>query len=364
LSPPVSAGAKRPRSAYNAVLSADGSTAAFETAQSTFPLAKRVGQMSVLARTLGRSRLERASHLGRRAGAPTRTAFNPSVSGDGRLVAFEATDSGKGRAASRNGLFVCDLAGRTETLVAEHDGEGAAYLPRLSADGSALAYTAIEPGGDGRTLVYLRTLADGATTLVSRADGADGAPAASDAYEPSVSADGGVVAFTSRAANLGAGAGPFAGVRPRRPGGDDPAGRRGRARRRDRARGQRRRALRRLRRPPAVPRRLARRAALARVLHDRTTGTTTLVSRASGARGAPADGYASEPTLSADGGVVAFTSTAGNLVRGKPRRLAGVFVRDVRAATTRLVSHHGRHGGPKVTDVSGDGDGAEHGDHG
>jgi hypothetical protein len=99
-------------------------------------------------------------------------------------------------------------------------------------------------------------------------------------------------------------------------------------------------------------------------LHDRVTGATTLVSRAGGAAGAAADGYASEPVVGAGGRVVAFTSTAGNLAPGKPRRLAGVFVRDVAAATTRLVSHHGRHPGRSVTDVGGDGDGAEAHDHG
>ena len=39
--------------------------------------------------------------------------------------------------------------------------------------------------------------------LVSRASGSDGGPADRDAYEPAVSADGRVIAFTSRAGNLG-----------------------------------------------------------------------------------------------------------------------------------------------------------------
>jgi hypothetical protein len=39
---------------------------------------------------------------------------------------------------------------------------------------------------------------------------------------------------------------------------------------------------------------------------------------------------------------VAFTSTAGNLAPHKPGRLAGVFVRDVAAATTTLLSRHAR----------------------
>ena len=65
------------------------------------------------------------------------------------------------------------------------------------------------------------------------------------------------------------------------------------------------------------------------MLWDRATGHTVLVS--SGARGRPADGYASEPAVSADGTRVVFTSTAGNLARAKARGLPGVFLRDVRA---------------------------------
>jgi ABC-type ATPase involved in cell division len=44
--------------------------------------------------------------------------------------------------------------------------------------------------------------------------------------------------------------------------------------------------------------------------------------------------------VSADGTRVAFTSTAGNLDGEKPARLTGVYVRDVRAGTTMLLSTH------------------------
>ena len=43
VTPPSRSSTKRPRSAYNSVVSADGSAVAFETAESTYPLAKRVG---------------------------------------------------------------------------------------------------------------------------------------------------------------------------------------------------------------------------------------------------------------------------------------------------------------------------------
>ena len=72
-------------------------------------------------------------------------------------------------------------------------------------------------------------------------------------------------------------------------------------------------------------------------LHDRATHATTLVSRSGGAT---ADRISAEPAVSADGTRVAFTSTASNLDRRKPAGLTGVFVRDLRAGTTTLLSTH------------------------
>jgi Tol biopolymer transport system component len=343
VSPPVDPASQKPRSSYNATLSADGHAVAFESAESTYPLAKRVGQMSVWVRDLRSRAIDKVSHAGLPADAPTRTAFNPSLSADGRVVAFEATDSGEGGRPSRNGLWVFDREGRRQTLLAEHDGRGGAYLPRVTADGTAVAYTAVDPRTQV-TQVLLRRLGGG-QELVSRAGGAGGAPADSDAYEPAVSRDGAIVAFTSRARNLGAG------------------GRRSRVYVRDVAAGTTRLVSAGVRGDVSQPaisadgrfvafvERLAigdgTPAALrSRIwMADRATGATTLVSRRDGAGGVAADGASTEPALSADGARVVFTSTAGNLSPRKPRGLAGVFVRDLRAHTTTLLSDHGRRGG-------------------
>jgi Tol biopolymer transport system component len=341
VSPAVRPESRRPYSAYNAIVSADGSAAVFETAQSTFPLAKRVGQMSVVVRDLATGGVERVSHLALPAGAPTRSAFNPSISANGTLVAFEATDTARRGSESRNGLWIYDRTKRTQTLVIDHGPDGAAFLPKLSGDGGAVAFSDVEAGGSGRTLVYVRSLRDATTTLVSRADGADGAVAESDAYEPAISDDGTIVAFTTRAANLGArGNTSRIFVRDLRSGttrlvsggvpGDaiQPALS---ADGRYVAFVARRRAKR------VTPRTL--RATI--WLHDRVNATTTLVSRADGASGALANGYSSEPAVAADGARVVFTSTAGNLAKRKPLGLAGVFVRDLGAGTTRMLSERG-----------------------
>jgi hypothetical protein len=72
VSAPVQADSRRPYLADNSVVAAGGSAVAYETAQSTLPLAKRVGQMSLLVRDLRTGAIDRVSHSGLPAGAPTR----------------------------------------------------------------------------------------------------------------------------------------------------------------------------------------------------------------------------------------------------------------------------------------------------
>jgi Tol biopolymer transport system component len=65
-------------------------------------------------------------------------------------------------------------------------------------------------------------------------------------------------------------------------------------------------------------------------------GTNALVSVATNGRGA--DGMSLEPAISADGRYVAFTSSADNLVGRDTNKASDVFVRDLLAGTTALVS--------------------------
>jgi Tol biopolymer transport system component len=73
-------------------------------------------------------------------------------------------------------------------------------------------------------------------------------------------------------------------------------------------------------------------------LRDTQTGTTTLVSRATGADGAGGDGDSSWPSVSPAGHFVAFQSTADNLSPDDDNSVTNVFVRDVQSGTTTLVS--------------------------
>lgn len=337
VSPSSDPRSRKPRAAYNSAVSADGRSVVFETAESTFPLAKRVGQMSVLLRDLRTGGTTKVSAIGRPAGAPSRSAYNPTVSGDGRLVAFEATDSGSAGGAATNAVWLVDRRAGTQVRVVTGS-TGAAYLPRLSADGSTLAY--VTAGPDGRSRVEARTLPDGSAKLVSRAPGAAGDPADGDSFDPAISRDGSVVAFVSQARNLGARrAGTKIVVRDLRAGTTEVIGGAG-----DHGAGAQPAVSADGRYVAYLTRRLGRGGVLRSAVwrYDRVARTTVLVSRAGGTRGAPAGGYQSQPGLSDDGSRVVFTSTAANLGGGKPTGLAGIYLRDLVAGTTRLLSTHRR----------------------
>ena len=73
-------------------------------------------------------------------------------------------------------------------------------------------------------------------------------------------------------------------------------------------------------------------------VRDLVGGTTTLVSRATGAAGTKGDGTSLPPDISADGRYVAFASTATNLDPADSDANGDVFVRDLQTGTTTLVS--------------------------
>jgi Tol biopolymer transport system component len=136
------------------------------------------------------------------------------------------------------------------------------------------------------------------TILVSRATGAAGAKGNADSHQPAISGNGRFVAFVSSATNLSS---------------DDPD------------------------------------AGSDVFVRDLRRNTTILVSRASGAGGAKGDGDSGEPSISRDGRFVAFSSGASNLVPSTDGTTAGnVFVRDLRTDTTTLVSRDQGPGGAPV----------------
>lgn len=280
-------------------ISADGRYVAFASRAGNLAPGTKAGKLEIYVKDVMTGKVALASRADGASGAGAEyNAYSPSISADGRYVAFASFAKNLSPDASGElQVYVRDLAADTTTLVSRASGPGGAVAdgssnePAISADGRKVAFASSAhnlaaglPASSEN--VFVRDLDSGATELVSRAGGADGAPG-EFSTEPSISADGRYVAFSSRSA-LGT---------------DDVD----------------------LEHFPEDV-----------FVRDRAGQTTTLVSRASGATGKPGEVESSEPSISADGDHVAFSSDAP--LTGKRSIDPNVFVRDVAAGTTQLVS--------------------------
>jgi Tol biopolymer transport system component len=247
----------------------------------------------------------------------SRSAYNPTVSGDGRLVAYEAYERPEA-ADGRADVVIRDLrAGRTVRVPRPADAGGPPTEPRLSADGRVLAFTSLDR--EGRSRVYALDVETRRTRAVSALR--------EEAWDPAVSADGRTIAYTATSGRAPASIVLVApGRRPERIAA--PA--------RDAI------AL-----EPSLSADGRRVAFVARSRGDRRTqvhvfdagtGRVELVSRGDGAAGAPSMGSATHPSISGDGRRVAFTSDAWDLSAAKCNSARGIFLRDLEEHTTRLVS--------------------------
>jgi Tol biopolymer transport system component len=142
-------------------------------------------------------------------------SYLPSISGDGRYVAFASTAPLDGEPPRRGedvalyDVYVRDRAARTTIRISRTPrgarSAGDSTTPSISADGRYVAFSSdagnIVQGDNNRGrdvfLVDLRTMT---TTLVSRADG--GGTASGVSLSPVISSDGRFVAFQSDAGNL------------------------------------------------------------------------------------------------------------------------------------------------------------------
>lgn len=141
-------------------------------------------------------------------------ANDPSISADGRNVAFDGTTSGSRPFQAVLQVLVRGLRTNRTVLVSRARGpRGAAGngdsgdSVAISADGWRVAFdsdaTNLTPDDNiGRTKVFVRHIAGQTTTLVDRASGPDGAIGDAWSEDGRLSADGRRVAFLSRATNL------------------------------------------------------------------------------------------------------------------------------------------------------------------
>src|SRR5438477_429432 len=235
--------------------------------------------------------------------APTRsiTSFKPAVSADGRFVTFlsDAPDLATNAVDGSYQVFLRDAVSGTTRLVSVDlnggvSGETGGAIPTISADGRYIAFDSFDGGyvsADNNNAydVFVRDMTTDTTELISSADAAAQSLTAdgiSSVSGNSVSADGRFVMFVSLADNLTANdTNDYQDV----------------------------------------------------FVRDLQTGTNILVS-VNSSGGGSANGFSTSPVMSANGRYVAFVSNAPDLTANKTNRYGDIFVRDLQAGTTTLIS--------------------------
>ncbi|MBI4749666.1 MAG: PD40 domain-containing protein [Acidobacteria bacterium] len=250
--------------------------------------------------------------VSRAAGTTTTTANNssdtPVISADGRYIVFRsgATNlvTGQTDTNNANDVFIFDRQTGTTELVSRAagttttTGSALSESPVISADGQYIAFrsSAInlvtgQTDTNNNPDVFVFDRQAGTTELVSRAAGTTTTTGSAIAESPVISADGRYIAFRSGANNL-------------------------------------------------VPGQTDTNSAFDIFVFDRQTGTTELVSRAAGTTTTTGVFFSDSPTINADGRYIAFRSLANNLVIGQidTNDAIDVFVFDRQTGTTELVS--------------------------
>jgi Tol biopolymer transport system component len=195
-------------------ISADGRFVAFRSAASNLVANDTNGYYDVFVRDRVSGTTERVSVATGGAQADSVSyGFSPSISADGRFVAFNslAANLVANDTNEVTDVFVRDrTAGTTERVSVSTDGaEGAdSYQPAISADGRFVAFTSyarnFSPGDlNGRRDVFVHDRATGATERISVSTAS--VPGDYESLWPSISSDGRLVAFGSYATNLIAG---------------------------------------------------------------------------------------------------------------------------------------------------------------
>jgi Tol biopolymer transport system component len=202
-------------------ISDDGRRVAFACFDALDPIADKNGLLDVYVRTPETGTTQLVSRLSATGVAGNGNSYDPVLSQDGDAIAFtsDATDLGGGPTTVSRTVYLRRLSTGTTIRVARRDGATGAHVdgnePSITDDGSMVAFSSADPADpavDNNTVtdVYLRDVVAGTTTLVSRADGKDGAVGDGYSYRPAISGNGLGVVFQSAAKNLdvrGGGAG-------------------------------------------------------------------------------------------------------------------------------------------------------------
>src|SRR4028118_2038094 len=281
------------RYSVSSSISGDGRFVAFTLQQSIFRLGSPNNNINnsddifvrdLLTNTTTRVSVDSAGNPG------NDSSYDPSISADGRFVAFssEASNIVPGDTNNNNDIFVRDRLTNTTTRVsvdsAGNQGNGNNFTnfvstPSISADGRFVAFSSnssnLVPGDTtNNNDIFVRDTLTNTTTLVSVDSAGNQANDSSD--RASISADGRFVAFISSASNL-------------------------------------------------VPGDTNNRNDI--FVRDRLTNTTTRVSVDSAGKQQNGSSLFNAPSISADGRFVAFDSNASNLVPGDTNNTRDIFVR-------------------------------------
>jgi Tol biopolymer transport system component len=244
-----------------------------------------------------------ASSYGRRTVRGSGTALQPTdsssywgaMSSRGRHVAFQSYSSNLSGGGVQARVFVRDMRSTSTRLVSVSVNgatpDGASVSPSISSNGRVVAFASratnlMLDDTNGVWDVFVRDMAT--TSVVPVSVSTDGALGNGDSSSPVLCANGTRVAFISSASNLVTGDGA---------GFDDV------------------------------------------FVRDLAAGTTVRLTRGIG--GGEANGHSSAPSINADGSKVAFVSRASNLVVGDTNGATDVFVVDVATLDVSRVSVRG-----------------------
>lgn len=189
-----------------ASVSADCRYVAFQSASDDLVSGEFEGRIHVFVRDLIANTTVLAD------GNPDANASNPSISADGRYVAFHTSEPlHADDTDNTDDVYRWDRLGNPVELVSRATGGanvlGQSRFPSISADGRYVAFESpandySDADTDSTTDVFVRDMQTGVTTFVSRADGVGGEGGTEDSETASITADGRLVAFQSDAGNL------------------------------------------------------------------------------------------------------------------------------------------------------------------
>ena len=277
-------------------ISADGRYVAFYSSATNLVANDTNGTSDIFLRDRTAGTTERVS-IDTGGGQRTEEAFDPTMSGDGRYVAFRSEVTYAGATI----LLRDRTAGTTERIDVDSTGVPAnngSYDPAISADGRYVAYyslaTNLVPGDTNAfSDVFVRDRTASTTERDSVA--ADGSQGNSHTYTPRISGDGRYVSFYSYATNLA---------------GTDTNG------------------------------------TYDVYMHDRLAGGTERIS--TDAAGTQANGGSLWGGISADGRYIVFDSAASNLVAGDTNGHDDIFLKEhkpIQAPIGAAVGPEARRGG-------------------